>query len=162
MGGLLARIVGGIVSSILGYADIWFTRQRAKQNEWAAKTRGAQLKSVGDALRVQGRIRKGIDSAAVSRSPSEWNRRGMSPLLVLALLPLAVAGRGCLSVYSHPMYPVIPAVERPQVPTDPPEWTPRERILAEYADRLEAAIRGYNGWAIDENSRNGYYVPDGP
>jgi len=52
--------------------------------------------------------------------------------------------------------PLIEAPERPQVPAEPSEWTVREKILVDYANRLEAAIRAYNDEARKHNKQHGY------
>lgn len=77
-------------------------------------------------------------------------------MALLFFFLVTVSGCFTLQVYTESKMPLIEAPERPQVPAEPSEWTVREKILVDYANRLEAAIRAYNDEARKHNKQHGY------
>jgi len=71
---------------------------------------------------------------------------------------------GCFTLFERIVYveqemPLIEAPVRPQLSTDPPEFSVREQVLVNYAVQLEAGIVEYNGIATQKNIDNGYTDP---
>lgn len=153
----LSSIVTAVFKAGLEYLKLWYDQEKAKEHEWNAKTREAQLRSVKDASKMELRIK---DAAPFKvDSPSAWN---LTPLLAILLLVLS---SGCLfTKYVHvpAKMPYIEAPARPQVPTQPATWTAREILLKGYALELESKVKTYNAVAKQENIKNGYEDPPQP
>lgn len=149
----LASIVTSIFKAGLEFLKSWYGEEKAKEHEWNAKTREAQLQSVKHAEKMQLRIREAKPTP--SATPSDWNRGAMIFLCVL-LIPL----NGCalFTKYIHvpAKMPYIEAPARPTIPDQPAQFTPRETILRDYSLTLEVKIKAYNDEARRENIENGY------
>lgn len=149
----MASLLKGLLSSVFSYFDLWYTRKQSKSNEWAAKSKEAQMKSL-EASRIQeGNIRDAVEKAETPESPSAWNKAAGIVLLTTCLFT-----PGCfeMQVYVNPRMPLVEVPARPTVPEEPQEWTEREKILAGYSTKLEAAIKAYNEEAVKSNKRNGF------
>lgn len=153
----LTSIIGAVVRGVVDYLKLWYDQEQAKVHEWNAKTREAQLRSVKDASKMALEIK---DAKPIKvDSPSAWN---LTPLLVVVVLLLS---SGCLFtkyVYVPAKMPYIEAPVRPQIPTQPATWTPRETLLKGYALELEVKVKTYNAVAKRENIKNGYEDPPQP
>lgn len=147
----LASIITSVFKAGLEYLKLWYDQEKAKEHEWNAKTREAQLRTMKDADKME-LVIKDAKPFKVG-SPSAWN---VAPLIgVVALLLLS----GCLfTKYVHvpSKLPYIEAPARPQVPTQPATWTAREILLKNYGLELEVKVKAYNAIAKRENIKNGY------
>ena len=148
-------LVEGFFGSLWSFIDNWFKEQRAKENDWLAKTRSGQLESIKKAKKIEDSIKKAVDVVKPSTSVSEWNKKAKTAgllFLVLCLLP------GCFRfyVYVNPKMPIIPVPERPTLPENPPEFTEREQILVKAYEEVRAAVDCYNEQAAEHNEKAGY------
>jgi hypothetical protein len=160
-----ASLFGALLDFINRTVMGWVKEEQVKANEWAAKTREGMLKSI----KSTEALTKGMEGVAKTEAdakradtPDNWNKQrheaGIKPIATLALALMVVFGAsGCQRiVFVESRWPMLTPPERPEVPTDPPEWTPRERILKNYAENLEATINVYNREAEKHNNLNGY------
>lgn len=148
----LSSIVTSVFKAGMEYLKLWYDQEKAKEHEWNAKTRKAQLRTMKDADKMALEIKDAKPFQV--NSPSDWN---LTPLLLVAVLILS-SGCALFTKYVHVPsklpYIVVPA--RPQVPTQPVTWTVRETLLKNYGLELEAKVKAYNGVAKRENVKNGY------
>ena len=149
---IIETIVSAVLGSILSYVKLWYDQGQAAENEWNAKTREAQLRSVKDADKMSLEI-KNAKPIEVG-SPSAWNAASLVFVVILLFSP----GCALFTKYVHvpSKMPYIEAPVRPQIPTAPVVWTPREIMLKDYALDLEGKVKTYNDIAKRENIKNGY------
>ncbi len=145
---MLSMILKAILEFLFGY----FEKKRLMASEHRAKVEAGKLRSVIKTKKVEECI-KTAKPLRPSRSPSEWNKKALFPLLFL-LSFLIVACQPVIFVESR--WPIIPKSEKPILPEDPPEFTLRELILVDYAEELELRIEVFNENASEHNRENGY------
>ena len=149
---IIETIISAVVGSILSYVKLWYDQAEAAENEWNAKTREAQLRSIKDADKMTLEIK---DAKPIKvDSPSAWN---LTPLVFVVILLLS-PGCGLFTKYVHvpSKLPYIEVPVRPQIPALPVAWTTREVLLKDYALDLETKVTKYNKIAKRENIKNGY------
>lgn len=154
--GILGSILGTLLTTVLGwikgYLELWMARKRAEAAEAAAARDKGMLESTQEAVSDEATIRKAVPP--VVNSPSGWNAAKVL-LLGLMLVPLT----GCWlkgPSYVDGRRPIIDIPPRPVLPTDPPTFSPREQLLADYAMLLETRVRTYNDLAGKHNTKYGY------
>ena len=154
-----------LVSSFWSYTQLWYEREKAKAAEWNAESRKAQLESVKDAARAADQIRTA--PVPTCDTPSDWNTgttggHGLKTMAFLFVLVLLNSGCIVRTVYVQSKRPYLTRPERPPIPKEPEQWTPREVLLKDYALTMEARIDEYNKIARQKNIENGYEDPSPP
>ena len=150
-------IIGAIVKAVLSFFKLWYDGERREAAEWEAKAMAAKMESMKDTARVEREINSALPDAVV-KTAAAWNEkarlRGAGLLLLFCLvLP------GCLFtkyVYVAGQWPIIEAPAMPLLPEEPPDFTPRELVLVDYAGKLDAKIVTYNASARAHNIKHGY------
>ena len=65
-------ILTAVLKTAVDFLKGWYADEAAKENEWAARTREAQLKALKDVKELELRIKR--TPAPVPTTPAEWNR----------------------------------------------------------------------------------------
>ncbi len=162
---MFGTVLKSLFSSVLGYIRLWYEQEKAQAAEWNAESRKAQLESVKDAARAADTIK----TAPIPKADkvSDWNAgaTGARSLTIIAFLfALVWLNSGCIvrTVYVQSKWPYLARPERPLLPPEPEEWTPRETLLKDYALMMEGRIDAYNKLAREKNVENGYEDPSPP
>lgn len=150
---MLDKILKALFNSLLGYIELWWTREKKTAAEWAAKTREGQLRGIRSTEESELRINKPL-SVEPTETVSKWNLKAGTGLLVLFCFLFS----GCFTryVYVESKWPTIERPARPALPEDPARFTDREVILAKYAETLEVRIKLYNLEAKRHNEKHWY------
>lgn len=146
----MEKILQAIVGAMLNWAKLWFQEEKAKADEWNAKSAVAMLASVKSAEKMKLEI-KSVE-VKVPATPAAWNA---GKALLLSIIFLLLSGCIVRTVFVESKFPVIERPARPQV-SGTPGWTEREIIIIDYAIHLETEIDTYNELALEHNRRNGY------
>jgi hypothetical protein len=157
-----------IVKQFMDYYRSWFDAKKAQANAWEVETRKGQMSSIV----VSKASERAIKSVQVIRplSAAAWNtgrttearqalRRVTANLTVVLLLGLVCILPACAIkpvVFYAQRFPMIELPDRPVLPEEPAEFTPREKLLVDYTATVEARVEKYNEIARDSNERNGY------
>jgi hypothetical protein len=147
---LIATILQALVAAFLDWGKAWVASNQAEADAWARKTLEGQLAAQKRADDERRRIAASI-AGTDTPSPTQWNHPTIGALVLVGLCWLV---SGCVldrMAYVEGAWPLIDAPPRPQVPTEPATWTPRERILADYAAKLESAVAAYDAAARRHN-----------
>lgn len=143
----MRKILDALVRGVLSYVALWLKAQRAQRLETKVKKLQSQKRAADIERRMAEKLDEDLD---MPPKPSAWNAgRGASIILLVFVLA------GCCD-YVEGAWPIIPDVQRPVLSEDPPEWTPREKKLVQYAVRLETAITTYNKQARAHNRTYGH------
>lgn len=154
---MLEGILGAFFKSIISSITAWFEKEQLEEAKSLAAAREKQLESIKNGKAAEKVIKDSMKEAKNKQiSVSGWNSGLLILFLVLPLLS------GCFRHYvTAPQYQVVPpAIKRPQVPSEPPEWTDREIILKDYAVQLEAAYEKIREAAIAHNEAAGLSIPE--
>jgi len=151
---ILETILGSIWTAVRG----WFEAEQAESAKWAAEARKQQLDSIKEGLAIEAEWRNRVDAAGKKpQTIADWNTLARTASATALLLSLS----GCFRFYvvARPYQPVPPKIERPTIPTDPPELTDREHVLMRYALQLEAGYQAVREQAIKHNEEAGLPTP---
>ncbi len=150
----LAAILGTVLKFGAEWIEGWYAANKAKADEWAARTREAQLASLRRSADLERQITAAASKPPAVLTPQEWNL-GTPVLLLVALLFLTGCDAFTRYVYIDARLPIIKTPFRPPLALVTP-FNERELALVGYATALEAAILSYNQAAAAENIKNGY------
>ena len=157
--GILQKIASGAVKAILSYVDLWITRKQERKARQEARTRKGKLKSYRNVRKLEKEIEKETAEQDPPKTPTEWNKNKAS-IGVLLLVTASIASC-CGPTYVESRWPVLDTPERPKLQVEDNEFTPNERKLVGYANRLENVIEAYNSKAKRHNLKHGYRKPEG-
>jgi hypothetical protein len=153
----METVIGAIVKAVLSYFKLWYDGERREAAEWEAKAMAAKMESMKMIDRIEREVNAAIPDAVISTAAA-WNEkarlRGAGLLLLLCLvLP------GCLFtkyVTIEGEWLTIDVPVCPTLPAEPKDFTPRETILATYANTLDTRVLKYNTAARAHNIQYGY------
>lgn len=144
----MQKFVDLIIKAVLNYVALWLNAKKAERLEVKVK----QMESAERAKEIERALAKKLDEDLNGiGTPAAWNAGAKKTLLIfVAVISLS----GCVK-YIEGVWPIIPALPRPELPAYPPDWSEREKIIAGYAGKLEVLIEGYNKAAEDHNRKAG-------
>jgi hypothetical protein len=160
---MLEKALAAVLKAIMGYIAMWLQAKKAERLEVKVKKMESAIKAKDIERKLERELNQRLSADLMEETgavridtPSAWNRgRGTTIPMVFLVLALALAALSCVK-YVESRWVILPVPARPAVPTDPPEWTAREKILAKYAGALEGLIDGYNAEAKQHNQEHGY------
>ena len=156
----MEKIITAIVKALLSFFSLKWEAAEREAAEWEAKAMRGKLDSIKRADAVEARI-EAVVPTRIATNAASWNARATSTLLLLIACLFFTGCPFVKYVYIEGRWPVVSVPDRPVVPDEPLEFTPRETTLVGYAQVLEMKIGAYNEAAKWHNEEHGYSDPEG-